>query len=144
MPCNRISQRNQWKYTFPLFSVLPRVLKNVQMNQVKTTILIVQTWQGQTYCLDLLRLFKTIFLISWKKNPLKSQLYQVVISREQDSNISCCGLLQGAFYTMMTFCSKLLHFLKHEKSGLYQITSHLGSSGLAGELDMNLVNFNVV
>ena len=34
-------------HAFPLFSLIPRMLKKVQMDQVKIMILIAPTWQEQ-------------------------------------------------------------------------------------------------
>ena len=42
-PCNRIDQRKV-AYAFPPFLMIPRVLNKVQMDQVKTMILIAPTW----------------------------------------------------------------------------------------------------
>ena len=36
-------------YAFPPFSIIPRVLEKVQMEQVKIMILIGPTWQGQPW-----------------------------------------------------------------------------------------------
>ena len=116
------------------------------MDQVKIMILIAPIWQEQPWYPELLRLSKQLpFLISWKKDHLKSPLDQVHLLVEDKILTLAAWIIMTDNYAIQAFRSKLPHLSQAREEGIfYQITSHPGRSGLAGVLDKKLIHSNVL
>ena len=108
-------------YPFPPFSVISRVLKIFQMDQMKTMILIGTTWHGQFF---LITRVITAIIISDLLEARSLKKYMVSdssISTVQDSDICCAGYYN---YAIQAFHSKLSRLSQtREGSALYCITS---------------------
>ena len=108
-------------YPFPPFSVISRVLKIFQMEQMKTMILIGTTWHGQFFLVP--RVIKAIIISDLlEARSLKKYIVSdSSISTVQDSDICYAGYYN---YAIQVFHSKLSRLSQTREGGaLYCITS---------------------